>query len=62
MMRVTLEQTREDLDVEREGLQVPCPFCASDDDVDYQPRPYLALGCCHECHREFEVIVRWEEE
>lgn len=54
-------QTSEDFVQDYDGLKVPCPFCA-ENDVDWQPFPFLSRGSCHNCNREFEVIVRWSDE
>lgn len=57
-----IEQTSDDLVQDYEGLMVPCPFCDEDADIAGQPKPYLSLGKCHYCSREFEIIIRWEDE
>lgn len=43
------------------GMVVECPFC-DHDEVEYPPYPFLSSGACHECGREFDVVVQWEEE
>jgi len=47
-----------------DGLRTECPFCDPDDDdgPGYQPHPYLKSGRCHECGREFEVRVVWQQD
>lgn len=52
-------EQRDGFTSECEGLRVECPFC-NPDDLEWQLRPFLNQGECHECGREFDLVVEWD--